>query len=584
MPLLKLWRALWLSSIAMGEPIRYTIRWESPPRYQYLIEIEADPDQGRYTDFSLAAWRPGRYILQNYAAAVSHFSAVDERGQPLSWRKVTKDRWRVHNPVRGRIRVQYRFYARHIDAGSSYLSNELVYFNPINLLMYLPRRVESPCELRLPLLPSDWKVATALPRRSDGTFYAQDYHHLADSPFLSGPQLKQDSFICEGARFFVHFWGKVGAKNLQPFLDDLCKIIQTQHRLWKTLPLSEYHFIYLLVPFQMRHAVEHAYSAMFVLPEEGARSEEALKSFLGISAHEFFHVWNVKRLRPAALLPYTYEREAYTSLHWLTEGITDYYTGVTLARAGILSPTAYWENLSAELSQIENTYAYELFSPAELSMDSWLTTSPYRPAMYQGSFYAAGKRVGFLLDMSLRRMTGGKVTLDSLLRYLYQTYYERGRGIPEDGVEKAAIRLGGPYFKEFFARYIWGHEKPNYTELLQSLPLRVEERKVLYEGLGRIGLVRTRPEGQGIRVEEVLPQSIAAQIGIEPGALLLTVGPYEAANLPETFWETLREGDELFLGWNQGDLFYDRAIRYEKAALSYRTEVRLNPTIEGFIP
>lgn len=565
-------------------PIRYRLTWERPPRYTYIVQIEAKPGRGRHTDFALPAWRPGRYIIQNYAGAVSHFAAFDEEGRPLPWQKVNKDTWRVQNPARGMIRVSYRFFARQIDAGSSYLSESLVYFNPINLLMYLPGRLGEPCELVLPDLPPEWGVATALPQVASRRFRAGSYHELADAPFLSGPALRTEKITCGEAVLYAHFWGQVGAQRLEGFMEDLCKIVQTQTRIWGRLPLRAYHFIYLLVPFQMRHAVEHEYSAMFVLPEEGAASEEALKSFLGISAHEFFHVWNVKRLRPAALVPYRYDREVYTSLHWLTEGITDYYTGVTLARAGLLSPAEYWQRLSAELSQVENGYAYQLFSPAELSMDSWLATSSYRPSAYQGSFYAAGKRVGFLLDMRLRAETQGKVSLDSLLRYLYERYYERGRGVPEDGVEKAAIELGGAAFQDFFRRYVWGRERPDYEALLRGLPVRVEVRREPYPGVGRLGILRSRPEAQGLRIEEILPESLADRLGLEVGDLLLTVGGQAIESLPGDFWERREPAEKILLGWTHAGFPMEATLTYDPRQLSERITLMLSPAVPGFIP
>jgi len=584
MPLCKRWvRYLWLSVLA-AEPIRYRLSWETPPRFTYIVEVEATPSAGQHTDFALPAWRPGRYILQNYSGAVSHFSAQDAQGRPLPWRKVNKDTWRVQNPSKGSIRIRYRFYAKQIDAGSSYIGEDIVYFNPINLLMYIPGRLEEPCELELPTLPNAWRVATALPAVGERRYQARSYHHLVDSPFLSGPDLRSEKISCDTATIYAHFWGRVGAQNLRPFMEDLCKIVRTQTAIWGRLPLREYHFIYLLVPFQMRHAVEHEYSAMFVLPEEGAQSEEALKGFLSISAHEFFHVWNVKRLRPAALVPYQYDREVYTSLHWLTEGITDYYTGVTLVRAGLMSAAEYWKRLSAELSQIENAYAYRIFSPAELSIDSWLATSPYRPAAYQGSFYAAGKRVGFLLDMLLRRETNGKVSLDSLLRYLYERYYEQGKGIPEDGVEEAAVQLGGRFFREFFQKFVWGRERPNYQALLRGLPLRVEQRISPYPSIAQIGIMRTRPEGEGLRVEEVFPESIAERAGIQPGDILLTINGQSIRALPEDFWTHLKPGERLTFQGIQGGSQTTSMLILDPERLTQQITIELIPTEPNFIP
>ncbi|MCS6790576.1 MAG: PDZ domain-containing protein [Bacteroidia bacterium] len=569
-----------LLTLSMAAPLSYRLLWETPPRYTYIIEIEAEPSPGSYTDFALPAWRPGRYILQNFAAAVSHFHAQDEQGRPLTWRKVHKDTWRVLNPTRSKIRVRYHFYAHQIDAGSSYLAEDLVYFNPVNLFMYIPGRLDAACILELPRLPKTWSVATALPRRGE-RWEAQSYHHLADSPFLAAPSLRSEKATCAGITFYVHFWGKVEAKSLQGFTDALCRIIQVQKEIWGgKLPLKEYHFLYLLVPFPLRHAVEHEYSAMFVLPEEGAASEEALRSFLGISAHEFFHVWNVKRLRPAALWPYRYDQEVYTGLHWLTEGFTDYYTGISLLRAGLMPYEEYWKKLSAELSTIENTIAYTLFSPEELSIDSWHATSVYRPVHFQGSFYAAGKRVAFLLDMQLRRRSGGKITLDSLMRYLYERYYEKGEGMPEDAVEKAAIQLGGPEMREFFARYVYGREVPDYKELLQELPIQVAVKKQPWEGWGQVGIVRWRAEGEGIRVEEVLPGSAADEAGIGPGDFLLLVEGTPARNIPTDFWQSHRQAT---LTWNSSGLTREGQVLLPSKPSAWRMEITLLPTEPTFL-
>ncbi len=574
---LRLW-LLWTE--LMAEPLRYTLAWDTPPRYTYQVRLECRPTRGRHTVVGLPAWRPGRYILQNYAGAVSHFAAYDEAGRPLPWQKLTKDTWQVENPPHGLLRVEYRFYARQLDAGSSYLSPELVYFNPVNLLMYVQGRLEEPCELHLPSLPEGWAVATALPRQGPRKFLATDYHHLVDSPFLIAPFLRSDRLDCEGVTLHVHFWGRVGARSLQPFLQDLCRILQVQKRIWGHVPFAEYHFMYLLVPFSMRHAVEHAYCAMFVLPEEGASSEAALRSFLGISAHELFHVWNVKRLRPAALWPYRYDREVYTSLHWLTEGVTDYYTSLSLLRAGLMDPTEYWQRLSAELTQIENTPAYTLFSPAELSIDSWLASSSYRPALYQGSFYAAGKRVGFLLDMTLRRETQGRVTLDSLLRDLYQRYYLRGKGLPEDAVQEAAVRLGGPALKDFFDRHVRGREAPDYEKILAGLPLRVSVEYKPYTGWGRVGILRYKAHEEGIRIEEVMPGSAADKVGLEVGDLLLTVEGRAAKDLPSEFWDSLQEGAWVHLGWTREGFPLEGTLALSSA---HQKQVRIEPVEPDFL-
>ena len=567
--------------------VRYRLFWAEEPPYTYRITMQLAPSRGPYTDLRMPAWRPGRYILQNYAGALYHFSARTLNGTPLPWKKIDKDTWRIfHQGGISTIEVSYRVDARTLDAGSSYQGGSLIYFNPITLFLYAVGRIEERCVLELPDLPASWAVATALPAKSKRQYEASSYHHLVDAPFVMAPSLRQAQTACEGATIFVHFWGEVGAKNLNSFLSDLCKIIQVQKQIWGELPLSEYHFIYILVPFQMRHAVEHENCAVFVLPQSGARDESSLKSFLGISAHEFFHVWNVKRLRPAAMWPYDYNNPPMTSLHWLTEGVTDYYTSLSLARAGFLSESEYWTQLSDFLQRLENSWVYQNFSPAEQSLDSWHATSPYRPAFLQASFYASGKRLGFLLDMFLRRESGGRYRLDDLLRYLYRTYYKQGRGLPEEGVWEALIHLLGAQKKSavesFWRRYVEGRERLSYKEFLAGLPIEVEEHEGPARGWERIGIRQWTPEGEGIRITEIEPFSCAAMLGLAQNDVIYTVDTRSVKEIDASFWDQLSEGAQVLIGWRRGDEVEEGTLRFEARRVPLRKHLRLRPQREGF--
>ncbi len=567
--------------------VLYRLHWAGEAPFTYRVLIQFPSTKGSYTDLRMPAWRPGRYILQNYAGGVYDFSARTAQGSPLFWKKSDKDTWRIFHKYGSIIEVEYRLDARALDAGSSYQGGDLIYFNPVTLFMHIVGRLDEKCLLALPDLSATWSVATALPLRTPGLYEAASYHHLVDAPFVIAPTLRQAKKTCLQATLHVHFWGEVGAQNLEGFLDDLCKIVQAQTAIWGELPLSDYHFIYILVPFQMRHAVEHEYCAVFVLPQSGAQDETGLKSFLGISAHEFFHVWNVKRLRPAAMWPYDYNRPPATALHWLTEGVTDYYTSLSLARAGLLSESEFWQNLSSFLTQLENSWTYRQFSPAELSIDSWHATSPYRPAFLQGSFYAAGRRVGFLLDMFLRRESGGKVTLDSLMRHLYETYYKKGRGLPEEGVEKAVLQLLGKNkaekVKTFWQSYVYGRERMAYKAFLAGLPLEVVESDELARGWARIGILRWRKEGEGIQIEEVEPQSAAALAGLQRGDVLYTIGEKPAIEIEPSFWDRLSPNETISLGLRHEGEVMEGTLRLNTQKLSVQKTLRLTPVRPGFL-
>ncbi len=571
---------------AMSEVV-YRLFWAEEPPYTYRVVMRLAPSKGSYTDLRMPAWRPGRYILQNYAGALYHFSAQDAHGRPLPWKKIDKDTWRVfHQGKVSAIEVSYRVDARTLDAGSSYQGGSFIYFNPITLFLYVVGRIEERCRLELSDMPPTWAVATALPAKSKQEYEAASYHHLVDAPFVIAPTLRQAKTTCEGASISVHFWGEVGAQNLDPFLSDLCKIIQTQKKIWGELPLSEYHFIYILVPFQMRHAVEHENCAVFVLPQSGARDESSLKSFLSISAHEFFHVWNVKRLRPAAMWPYDYNRPPMTSLHWFTEGITDYYTSLSLARAGLLAESEYWAQLSSFLQKLENTWVYQNFSPAEQSLDSWHATSPYRPSFLQASFYASGKRLGFLLDMFLRRESGGRYSLDDLLRYLYRTYYKQGKGVPEEGVMEGVIQLLSQQkravVESFWRMYVEGRERVSYRDFLAGLPVEVEEEERPAQGWERIGIRQWVPEGEGIRITEIEPLSCAAMLGLSQNDVIYTVDTRSAKEIDPSYWDHLQEGAQVLIGWRRNDEVEEGILRFEARRVPLRKHLRLKPQKEGF--
>jgi len=572
---------------AMGE-ISYRLFWAEEPPFTYRVVMRLSPSKGPYTDLRMPAWRPGRYILQNYASALYHFAAQTLDGQPLPWKKTDKDTWRIfHTGKASTLEVSYRVDARTLDAGSSYQGKSFIYFNPITLFLYPVGRLEDRCLLELPDLPPTWAVATALPAQNKRLYEATSYHHLVDAPFVIAPSLRQAKTSCAGATLHVHFWGEIGAKNLDPFLADLCKIVQTQKHIWGELPLTEYHFIYILVPFQMRHAVEHENCAVFVLPQSGAQDETTLKSFLPISAHEFFHVWNVKRLRPAALWPYHYNTPPMTSLHWFTEGVTDYYTSLTLVRAGLLSEADYWSQLSSFLQQLENSWAYQNFSPAEHSMDSWHATSPYRPPFLQASFYASGKKVGFLLDMFLRRESGGRYKLDDLMRYLYQTYYKQGMGLPEEGVLEGTVQLLGPekrkIVEDFWRLYVEGRARVTYKDFLAGLPIAVEEAEGPAQGWARIGIRRWSQEDEGIRIGEVEPFSAAAMLGLSPGDILYTIEGKSASDLDPAFWDKLKDGARVLIGWRRKDERVEEGILYLTTNLvPLQKRLRLTPTKVGF--
>lgn len=528
---------------AMSQPTQYdyTLEWGAPNEHTYYISLTTQPEAAAETAFQLPIWRPGRYLVQDFAAALSHFQAFGPDGQALPVRKTDHSTWVVAHGAgfRGKITVKYRWYANKIDAGSSYVGEfhdgMLAYFNPCNLFVYVAKRLDVPCQLTLPTLPADWKIASGLQPAGGlrNVLLARNYHDLADSPTMLSPGLRQFKFTEGGATFYAHFTSNYAIPDGQEtvWMEDFKKIIREQAAVFGGLPLQEYHFIYLLAPFQIRHAVEHSNSSMYALPEAVASSLEAFKGgAYGITSHEFWHLWNIKRIRPAALWPYDYSKTAYTSLHWFTEGVTDYYAYLTLTRAGLWTEAQFFEWMNKLVTGLERDHGPTVISPGHSSHDCWLGTSAYQVPHHNVSFYGLGTRAGFLLDLHIRNLTRGQKSLDDVFRLLWADYYQRNLGVPEDGILRAVNQLTGQDCTPFFRTYIDGPAPWDYNLILAAAGVNLavdSTAAAATSALDMIGITRTNdvPNGNGaVQIMAILPGSDAFRAGLDVGDIITEWG------------------------------------------------------------
>lgn len=493
----------------------YILSWEKPNLHSFTVTIQTESSSDTYTDFMIPAWRPGRYILQNFAAAISEFQAFDANNQKLSWKKQDKDTWRVFHKSNQKLTVKYKFYANTLDAGSSFLGNTMAYVNPSNLFMYVKGDLNSPCTLEVKM-PDTWKAATSLVPKGNKKWFAESYHLFIDSPSIFSPTIKTIPFKVDGVDIYCHFQGKYSAdeEDEKALIENVTKIIREQKAIFGELPLKYYHFIYLILPFNIRHAVEHEYCSMFALPEYTTAKGEKFESLLSITSHEFWHLWNVKRIRPAALWPYQYATEAYTTLHWFTEGVTSYYTDLTLLRCGLITPQQYFKDLAKTFEDLDNNYASSIISCCQSSFDSWLVTSVYNHPNHQISFYTQGHRIGFLLDMELRKVSNGKVSLDDVFKDLYENCYKKNKGVEEDGVQKSCEKLTGKSFQEFFDKYIIGTEPIPYNELLKPFDITVKTKPFSSSSYICLGITRVDKSTGRVQIVGLNPGSDAADAGL----------------------------------------------------------------------
>ena len=401
----------------------------------------------------LAAWRPGRYELQNFAQKVRQLRGFDETGTELAVRKVTKDRWEVATAGARTLTVRYDFYARQLDAGGSWVDEEQLYVNPVNCCLAVVGREHEPCELTVHV-PATWRVACALPapgtdlhvRRASG-----GYDELADSPLIASPTVQHETYDVDGHRF--HVWVQGGEKlDFERLKADFRAFTHEQVTLFGGFPRAAYHFLVQLLPTPYYHGVEHTSSTVLALgPAELLGTWSLYKELLGVACHELFHVWNVKLIRPAELLPYDYTRENFFRTGYVAEGLTTYYGDYLLCRAGVFTVDQYFQELNGTLRKHFTDAGWRHTSVADASMDLWLDGYKAGTPDRKVSIYHKGCLAALLLDLEIRRVSDHQRSLDDVLRALWQEFGLTGHGYSEADYRRVVEAVAGPldwYFSE----------------------------------------------------------------------------------------------------------------------------------------
>ena len=452
--------------------IRYHLSWPEPQSHYFHVRIDISRQGAGDLEIRMPAWRPGRYIIQNYARYIIEFGAYAEAGQRLPFKKTDKNTWCIDGSAHEHVVVEYKAYANVLDAGESYLDEHEAYLNPISVLMYVPGHEFTPSVLSLDK-PAGWEVATALDYDASAEGYSvADYHELVDSPFLVSPSFRKYSFEYDGATYELVFQGQ-GEFDPVEVIGDIKRIVQAQVNIMQASPCDRYVFIYHLVPVRFAHGVEHKNSTCIVVGPADFSDDQFRSRFLVLTSHELFHVWNVERIRPEALYYPDYSKEMYTTTMWVYEGITCYYTDLSLLRAGLYTLEQYFEELGDVLFRYDMAAGRKFTSVAMTSWNSWISAKAPPDTTY--SFYLAGQVLGLLLDLEVRNRTFNEKALDDVFRHLYTEFAEKGIGVPESGFQQALETLSGSCFQGFFDAYVHGFEDIDYNAFLGHAGLAVRQ-------------------------------------------------------------------------------------------------------------
>jgi predicted metalloprotease with PDZ domain len=452
----------------------YTLRIPQPEARRIEVELSVEARDARSLDVRMPVWTPGSYLVREHQRHVDGLRAHNGEGRELAVEKTDKHTWRIDCAGAGRVQVSYRVHCFELTVRTNHVDATHAFLNPSAACIFVVGREAEPCTVRLDL-PQGWRSWVALPFEGD-RFRAQDYDELADSPFELGTEGSHSShtFTARGVPHELVVWGR-GDFDARRVVPDLVKIIDAEAAIFGGLPYKDRYLFILHLNDKGRGGLEHRRSCALLVPRFSFVQKPAYEDFLLLVAHEFFHLWNVKRLRPAAFTPYDWTRENHTRLLWAMEGLTSTYEVMALRRAGLVTPQRFLEIWAERVSQLLRTPGRLRMSLSQASFDAWI--KHYRPdestANTTVSYYLKGSIVGFLLDLELRRRSGGARSLDDLVRVLFEKH-GLPPGLPEDGVEKAAIELlgGESGLHAWFERAIHSTEELQLDEALAGVGLQ----------------------------------------------------------------------------------------------------------------
>lgn len=530
----------------MIRPIEYTVSLDAPQTQTFQVAMLVRSVASRTLEVALPVWRQGKYAIINPVGSIRAVTATTSSLRPLPMRKSDKTTWRIETEGAPEILIRYTVFAnslndrtRHVDDTHAYLSGSTVF-------LFAPGRRGDSLLVRLEA-PVDWQVATGLDHAPGDprTLLAPDYDVLIDSPIEIGHH-ELVTFDVEGKRHEIAVWGGIPFDS-DRIERDFAKVIQAESAIFGGLPYDRYVFFMHVAP-GLSGGTEHLNSTVIQMPPAAFESDDQHRVLLSLAAHEMFHTWNVKRLRPAAFRTMDLVRENYTDLLWFCEGTTSYYDELIVVRAGLQTPEAYLKALAESIYQHRARPGALVQSLAESSFDAWVKfNNPNADEVNATvSYYDGGALVSLLLDLEIRRRTQSRVSLDMLLRAMYETFPSSGPGYTSADLVATLNRITDSRFDEFFQQYIHNASRYPFEEAFPVVGLEmvpVDAGPKAYSGL------LLQEENGVCKVRSVLSDSPAYLAGVNAGDEIVTLNGrrFRAADINAYVERTMAPGDMVWL-------------------------------------
>ncbi|HYE13980.1 MAG TPA: PDZ domain-containing protein [Pyrinomonadaceae bacterium] len=505
---------------ADGPRITYELGMSRPTTRLFEVTMNVSNLSAPRLVVQFPVWVPGAYRVVDTARNVQEFRASSARGQLLPAVRTATNEWTVESAGLSAVRVTYKVFADQIGVTGAHLDDTHAYFNGPLLFAYVVGAKDRPVELTVNKPPRWAAISTGLdpvPGRSN-TFSAPDYDTFIDAPFEIGNH-QVLTFDHAGARYEIAIYGNHNY-DTERFRREHEAIVRSQVNMMGGAPFKRYVFIYHMTP-EGGGGLEHLNSTVINRRKWRGDTEEGWDSLRGVASHEFFHLWNVKRMRPAVLGPFDYTRQVPTRDLYVSEGMTSYYGDLHLLRAGLWEPKRYLKAVAEEIKTLQNLPGRRILTVEESSMNTWFAHDDSGNASF--SYYNKGELLGLLLDLEIRHRTKNARSLDDVFRYLYETYGLPKPGWQPGGFQEAVERVAGSDFDEFFSRYVAGTEELPYERALGYAGLKLERKEEKGLDLGVTFASDIPSDSVGLPVRGVKSDGPAYNV-LANGDLLLAVG------------------------------------------------------------
>jgi len=491
--------------------IDHTVSLTEPSSRQFHITTEIGNIDQPQLSLSLPTWAPGWYTVENYFKNVLHFRVTDAAGKDLQPRMSRKQTWNIDTKGVKSIKIDYDYRATVLALNQAKIADDYAFFTGIEMFLEPNGHRNDPATVHFKI-PAGWNIISALKETSDPmTFIAADYDTLVDAPTEMG-KFDVTKFEVEGKPhyFVANPAGTFSKEKSDKFVDYLARVAKADSAMFGGLPYDKYIEFYFFTPAESNAsgALEHLNSFVAFAPTGDVATPDMI---IGTAAHEYFHLWNVKRIRPAEMWPYDYSRENETPLLWVSEGFTNYYGTVATYRAGVTSEERFLQGIASAAAGVESNDARHYISPANASVSTWAGYDT--PVAFGISYYTQGQNLGALFDLSIRNDTDGKYSLDDVMRTLYNDHYKKGRGFTTEEMIAIVNKLTKKDYHDFYNKYVWGTDVPDYDTIFGYAGYRLEKAARQTADPGFFGRVRSG----GLIIAGLDPASQAAKDGLKNG-------------------------------------------------------------------